>query len=36
MKKEQLEKVQADLSAWTYLQQLPPEKNGFKLVRKMQ
>ncbi len=35
MKKEQLEKVQAELSAWTYLQQLPPEKNGFKLVRKM-
>ncbi len=36
MKKEQLEKVQAEVSVWTYLQSLPPEKNNFKLKILMQ
>lgn len=36
MKKDTLTKVQAELAAWTYLQQLPPEKNNFKLHRLMQ
>ena len=36
MKKEQLEKVQAEVSVWTYLQSLPPKKNNFKLKILMQ
>ena len=36
MKQKQLEKVQAELSAWTYLQQLEDEKMGFKLCKRMQ
>lgn len=36
MKKEQLEKVQAELSVWTYLQSLPPEIENFKLKMLMQ
>lgn len=36
MKKEQLEKVQAEVSAWTYLQSLPPQKDNFKLKILMQ
>lgn len=36
MKPKQLEKVQAELSTWTYLQQLPEEKQGFKLQKIMQ
>ena len=36
MKKEQLEKVQAELSVWTYLQSLPPKIENFKLKMLMQ
>lgn len=36
MKQEQLAKVQAEVSAWTYLQSLPPEINNFKLKMLMQ
>lgn len=36
MKPEQLTKVQAETSAWTYLQSLPPQINNFKLKMLMQ
>lgn len=36
MKPDTLTKVQAEISAWTYLQELPPEKNNFKLKMLMQ
>ena len=36
MKQDTLTKVQAEISAWTYLQELPPEKNSFKLKMLMQ
>lgn len=36
MKKEQLEKVQAEVSAWTYLDKLSPVEKNFKLKMLMQ
>ena len=36
MKKEQLEKVQAEVSAWTYLNKLSPVEKNFKLKILMQ